>query len=278
MLVDSNQSKYSKKSPRTFVLAQQIRYNYSSPVTDLRQQFRTIPPAKYGFQHRRRWHLKVKGVEKPDTCLSYDSFSNVIIQARVPRVDNTVEFEVEVEIELSDSQPTHQTSADLRYLSHTHLSKPDPAIIELAAEVRDGNVQSLCTKVHRALNYEWGITGVNTTASEALSGGRGVCQDYAHIMLAACRHAGLPARYVSGHLPGEGGSHAWVEVLHPVVGQHRSTWVIEGWDPTHNRKITTDYLVIAVGRDYRDAAPLSGTYQGDGVTGTLHVEKQLRLA
>ncbi len=277
-LIDTCQTTYAKTSSRTFVLSQQIRYSYSSPVTDLRQNFRTIPPSKYGVQHRRRWHLKVKDVKESDTRVSYDSFSNVVVQANVPQVDDTVEFEVEVEIELLDRQHDHQTSADLRYLNHTRLTKPDQAIMELATEVRNGNVKSLCAKVHRALNYEWGITSVNTTASEALAGGRGVCQDYAHIMLAACRHAGVPARYVSGHLPGEGGSHAWIEVLHPVPGQSRSTWVAEGWDPTHDRKITGDYLVIAVGRDYADVAPLSGTYNGDGVEGTLNVQKQLRLA
>ncbi len=65
----------------------------------------------------------------------------------------------------------------------------------------------------RTLTYEFGVTGVHTTAADAVAGGRGVCQDYADIMLALCRAAGLPARYVSGHLVGEGGSHAWVEVV-----------------------------------------------------------------
>ena len=57
------------------------------------------------------------------------------------------------------------------------------------------------------------MTSIATTAAEALAGGRGVCQDTAHVMIALCRAAGLPARYVSGHLLGEGGTHAWVEVI-----------------------------------------------------------------
>ena len=63
--------------------------------------------------------------------------------------------------------------------------------------------------------YTHGVTGVRTTAAEAFALRRGVCQDYAHIMLALCRLCDLPARYVSGHLLGEGGTHAWVDVLLP---------------------------------------------------------------
>ena len=65
------------------------------------------------------------------------------------------------------------------------------------------------------MRYAHGVTGVKTTAAEAFALRQGVCQDYAHVMLALCRACGLPARYVSGHLLGEGGTHAWVEVLLP---------------------------------------------------------------
>ena len=67
--------------------------------------------------------------------------------------------------------------------------------------------------MHEAISYAHGVTSVATTAAEALAGGQGVCQDSAHVMIALCRAIGLPARYVSGHLLGEGGTHAWVEVI-----------------------------------------------------------------
>jgi transglutaminase-like putative cysteine protease len=167
--------------------------------------------------------------------------------------------------------------ADHRYLRPTHLTRADEAITELALAGDHPDVASICDRVFRAMTYRWGVTGVHTTAAEALLGGVGVCQDFAHIMLAACRRAGLPARYVSGHLVGEGGSHAWVEVLHPDPARP-GTWLAEGWDPTHNRRTTGDYLVVAVGRDYADAAPMSGTFEGDDVIGTLSVDKRLSLA
>ena len=69
------------------------------------------------------------------------------------------------------------------------------------------------SRVHDHFAYEWGVTGVETTAAEAWAAVRGVCQDYAHCMVAISRLCGLPARYVSGHLLGDGGTHAWVEVL-----------------------------------------------------------------
>ena len=70
-------------------------------------------------------------------------------------------------------------------------------------------------RVHDHLRYDWGVTSIATTAAEAWAGGAGVCQDYAHCMLALARLCGLSARYVSGHLLGEGGTHAWVEILVP---------------------------------------------------------------
>ena len=73
--------------------------------------------------------------------------------------------------------------------------------------------ERFCAYVHGALVYAHGKTSVTTTAAQALACGSGVCQDYAHLMIALCRAVGLPVRYVSGHLLGEGGTHAWVEVV-----------------------------------------------------------------
>ena len=103
---------------------------------------------------------------------------------------------------------------------------------------------------------------MHTRADEALALGRGVCQDFAHLMLAACRCAGLPARYVSGYLydPNTGdnaASHAWVDVWDGRVG-----WL--SLDPTHGRHQTEAYVRVAVGRDYADVPPTRGVFKGDG--------------
>jgi transglutaminase-like putative cysteine protease len=259
---------------RAFVLDQQIRYRYSRPVSNVRQRLKIVPPSAHGPQRRRRWRLTVDGVPSSSTRTFLDPFGNLTVDVTVPQVDDAVEFVLDVEADIDRSGLPYHTVVDRRYLQHTRLTAPDDVMAELALGVGRPEVASLCSMVHRSIDYGWGVTGVRTTASEALAGGRGVCQDYAHIMLTACRIAGLAARYVSGHLTGEGGSHAWVEVLYPHR-YRRSTWVAEGWDPTHNRRTNADYLVVAVGRDYADAAPLSGTYKGEGAINTLTVDKRL---
>jgi transglutaminase-like putative cysteine protease len=94
---------------------------------------------------------------------------------------------------------------------------------------------------------------------------RGVCQDFAHVMLGVCRSLKIPCRYVSGYLyngpadrlRGAQASHAWVEVYLPELGWH-------GLDPTNNGQPDERYVKVAVGRDYADVAPLKGTYRGTG--------------
>jgi transglutaminase-like putative cysteine protease len=95
-------------------------------------------------------------------------------------------------------------------------------------------------------------------------------------MVTLCRLAGMPARYVSGHLLGEGGSHAWVEVLVPDANRSRSR-VARAFDPTERDRTGSRHLTVAVGRDYADVAPMSGTYNAS-IPGTLAVTKRAGLA
>jgi transglutaminase-like putative cysteine protease len=112
--------------------------------------------------------------------------------------------------------------------------------------------------VHAAIGYEFGPTSVRTPAAEALAIGRGVCQDFAHVMLALCHIVRLPARYVSGHLLGQGGTHAWVEAIVPAA----TGAVAVAFDPCNGRRANSGYVTVATGRDYSDVAPTSGSYLG----------------
>jgi transglutaminase-like putative cysteine protease len=109
------------------------------------------------------------------------------------------------------------------------------------------------------MTFDHGATSVRTTAAEALKEGRGVCQDSAHIMLALCRLSALPARYVSGHLLGQGGTHAWVEVL---IAQADHAVAVP-FDPCNGVPASARYLTVATGRDYADVPPTSGSYVGE---------------
>jgi transglutaminase-like putative cysteine protease len=123
----------------------------------------------------------------------------------------------------------------------------------------------VATRIPREFRYVTGATTVDSSIDELLRGGAGVCQDFTHLFLALARHAGWPARYVSGYLgpTGEresssGASHAWVE----VCGADGS-WA--GLDPTHGGHVGPHHLRLAVGRDYDDVAPHRGVFYGPGL-------------
>jgi len=157
-------------------------------------------------------------------------------------------------------------------------AREDDALRAVADELRSTGALGvelagrISRRVYEHLEYRWGVTAVTTTAAEAWAGGIGVCQDYAHCMLALCRLCGLPARYVSGHVLGDGGTHAWVEVLvqHPQDEEALRAVPI---DPTHDRRAGLRYLTVAVGRDYCDVPPTSGTYDAP-YTGELTTHKR----
>ena len=126
------------------------------------------------------------------------------------------------------------------------------------------NARTVCHQVHEMLNYVPGVTDANTTASQVLAKLQGVCQDYAHLMIALCRAKGLAARYVCGMMEGEGETHAWVEVC------DGKCWM--GFDPTHDVEITQGYLKLAHGRDVSDCPVSRGIYMGNACQETeVHV-------
>jgi transglutaminase-like putative cysteine protease len=150
------------------------------------------------------------------------------------------------------------------YRMATPYTEETPRVAALAALAATGDAattaRDLMETVQRALQYERGATDVTTTADGALELGRGVCQDYAHVFIAACRSRGLLARYVSGYLFDDGrtaASHAWADVLIPGRG-----WA--SLDPTHGSPQTSRYVRVAVGRDYADVPPTRGVYKGSG--------------
>ena len=131
--------------------------------------------------------------------------------------------------------------------------------------------------VHDSFTYQTGTTSTYSPIDHVLESGRGVCQDYAHVMLAVARSWGVPSRYVSGYVemrrgsdgqPPEGATHAWVECRLPELG-----WV--GFDPTNRCHADQRHIRIAVGRDYQDVAPTRGVLLGSGET-TLEVRVRVR--
>jgi len=158
-------------------------------------------------------------------------------------------------------------------LMPSHFARPSAELEELAKEIgaseRDGRsplafLQDLAAGVHRSFSYVKKSTAVGSPIAHALRSRQGVCQDFAHVMIALVRNAKIPCRYVSGYLyhgsenakpSADGASHAWVEALLPGVG-----WV--GFDPTINRPVGEGHIRTAIGRDYANVPPTMGVMKG----------------
>nr|BFE71432.1 transglutaminase domain-containing protein [Actinoplanes digitatis] len=217
---------------------QTFRYAYDAPVTALAQRLVVVPRRRHGDQYRRAHRLTVTGAAHARRD-RLDSAGNTVVRVVAARVERAVEFRLTADLErvAGDGPPTLPLAAlhDPRLLRPTRLTAPDEAVRELAARCRAADAEEragrACEVAHAALAYGYGATTVSTTAAQALAGGTGVCQDSAHVMLSMCRVLGLPARYVSGHLIGQGGTHAWVEVLVPCGDRA----VALAFDPCHGR-------------------------------------------
>jgi len=270
-------------SRASYLVRQTFRYEYPEPIRDLNHRLVVIPPERFGDQRRLRHDLTVShdGVTLDNRS---DRFGNVIVHAFAPQVAGAIEFMAEVSVERRAAEPHRLADgwlADGYLLEPSPLTAADDRIERAADELAQAAGWGLPLAdrindwVYQSLTYRYGATGVRTTAAEALAVGAGVCQDYAHVMLAVCRACGLPSRYVSGHLLGQGGTHAWVEVLLPTRDGTGEA-IAHAFDPTHASRGGLGYVTVAVGADYSDVAPTSGTYLS-GVRGRLTATKKVVL-
>jgi len=266
-------------------LRQSFTYAYEGAARDLVHRLVVVPPAVHGDQRLLSGTVEVS---EPTARVRWhqDDFGNRHCVLRVERVPPVLELQVSVVVERGfpsslllgpslllmprpvAAEPFHRASA---------LTVTDRALRALAREHQvPGDVlataDAFCALVRERISYGFGATDVTTTAAQALAVGTGVCQDQAHVMLALCRSVGIAARYVSGHLVGQGGTHAWTEVLVPGAGHDDSQPV--AFDPCHGRRADARYVTVAVGRDYSDVPPTSGSYSGPA-RGSLRTSRLL---
>jgi transglutaminase-like putative cysteine protease len=158
-----------------------------------------------------------------------------------------------------------ETLPPLFYLRSTRLTAFNAAIKDMALSRTGGSFDrliALMEEVRARLDYRAGVTQANTTAAEALQLGAGVCQDHAHLFIAAARAMGVPARYVGGYLwagseAENQASHAWAEAYIQDFG-----WV--GFDPSNRTRPNEAYVRASIGLDYWSAAPVRGVRRGEG--------------
>jgi transglutaminase-like putative cysteine protease len=259
---------------------QQFAYVYPSLVTDLSQRLIVKPRNPYGDQKLLDFKLVIEPIPL-EKQFSRDAFGNTVIELEVAHIDDWTTFEVMFCVERHARMPAPKlTDAEARVFTQpTIFTRANPPMLEavhglrLRARTPLELAERICDWVHDTMTYKSGVTGVTTTGSQALEIGAGLCQDYAHVALAMLRAAGLPARYISGHMLGEGSSHAWLEVIVPGVDGGLEAI---GFDPTNRRRPNLGYTVVAVGRDYSDVPPTTGSYIGDHA-GELHFEKRAGL-
>lgn len=261
----------------------QTRYRYPSPATDSFNELRLCPDSD-----ATQTVVSFRLVTDPLLPIfSFRTQGGIVhhFNLRRPHTSLTITAESIVETHRTDPfaglnlldddwdfyrrEETRQQYAE--FLVPTYLAPMHPEacrIANTAAQRSGAGTASFLITLTRLLNgiltYSPGATHVHTTLDEFLQDKQGVCQDFAHLMLAVCRCKGIPARYVSGYvcspeepnaMRAEGATHAWVECLMPS-GEWR------GFDPTNELLANEHYVRLHVGRDYADAAPIKGVYRG----------------
>jgi transglutaminase-like putative cysteine protease len=256
-----------------------IEYQYAEPVREVVTRLRLFPRVRRGAQ--RLLGSACQAWPRPDrTRRFFDDFGNEVWEF----LHSTVVEKIHISLDLTTEHlwrcpSTHSPAARVRasqgvrvahgpaaFLVNTPLVDTSEEIQDTARQLAQSSapggelMEGIGRWVHERVRFQSGVTTIETPASLALAGQQGVCQDFTHIMLALCRACGLPARYVSGFIPGEGYMHAWVEALVPDARTGTCHW--EGFDPTHGRRSDAHYVAVATGRDYADVSPVTGWFYG----------------
>jgi transglutaminase-like putative cysteine protease len=270
-----------------FEIFHRTQYTYASPVRESFNEVRLQPPAN-DCQTVESFLLKVL----PSAQLRHyhDFYSNCVHHFEIPEPHTALSIESRLEV---TTRANHSLPLDARPASRARLPESlqhgwcydfvqgsryvelTPEVWRLAVDATQGEndvwqtALRLMQYVHGTLTYQPNSTQVHTHMLGVLAQRRGVCQDFAHVLIGLCRSLRIPALYVSGYLATQAASatHAWTEVFVPGAG-----W--QGLDPTHNCQPDETYVKIGVGRDYADVAPVSGTYKGT-TDHTLSVEVKI---
>ena len=262
-----------------------IVYSYDVPPRNSVQYLRMTPRSGPG-QTVEGWRLSAPGALTPWT----DAFGNLSHTLNLHDPGPSLRLGVSGTVRTQDTAGVLPPSpgealSDAAYLRTTGYARPEGAIAEFAEGWREtcrkdplNGLHGLMSAIHADVAYVEGATTVLTTAAEAFANRRGVCQDHAHILIAAARRLGIPARYVSGYLwtggamEESGGaafsaSHAWAECRVEGLG-----WV--SFDPANGVCATDAYVRVAVGFDYATACPVRGVRTGGGAE---RMESEIRL-
>lgn len=244
------------------------RYQYDTPVRYALQQLKLTPKDRPGQQHIVDWAIDIEGGAQQLHYSDHHGNGVDLIAIDGGVTELTIRCHGTVELETWDGViGQHRGSMPLwTFLRPTPLTRAGRQVRALTAALgRDHandieRAHALSALIIDRLAYRIGFTDAGTTAEQALGSEGGVCQDHAHIFIAAMRHLGHPARYVSGYLmmndrTDQDATHAWAEAHFDHIG-----WI--GFDVSNGHSPDQRYIRIATGLDYRDAAPVRGMRYG----------------
>ena len=272
-----------------FDISYRMRFDYREAVWESQNEVR-VRPRDDDRQRVLSYRLTP---DPPGRVLSYhDYWGTNVDQVGVRHRHDSFEIVAEAAVETFESTtlvPSEDpSSADSEYLEPTGHTAWDGRIATLAASEVDSidgrreQIEAVAGLVHRSLTYETGSTEIGISLPELVEGGKGVCQDFAHLTIGMLRSLGIPARYVSGYLFAADETdltttsnatvavqtHAWVEAM--TDGR---AWLPV--DPTNQSPVTERHVVIGHGRDYDDVPPVRGVFTGST---TPVVDAQVTIA
>lgn len=237
-------------------------------------------PQSFEGQRVIDWHVTVDGDEIARTVVDGygERAAQWLAQGHRDELEIVAHGRVETEDRAGIVKGLRRAPPPAVFLRETALTAPDDTIAGLAEGLARSSdtlsgLHTLSERVRAALPYRSGITDSKTSAAEALAGGGGVCQDHAHVFIAAARAAGVPARYVAGYLLASDEadqqfeSHAWAEAFVGDLG-----WV--GFDVANGVSPTDHYVRLCTGLDAGDAAPVRGIVTGGG-PGTVSADVRI---
>ena len=256
------------------------KYQYPSSVTDSANQIILYPKSSVNQQIISHVittdpHVQIDAFE--------DYFGNKVGFFTVVEPHKELEIKVDIEVVTTHVSTRKQMLSlvdqqnelmriqweypfmDFLQLEHVDSkSEIQKVLTQLNVEQLDTSevVSALSNYIYNEFAYKQGVTTVETTVDQIWALKAGVCQDFAHLLIAMLRMLRIPSRYISGYIcpsknemRGEGATHAWVEVYIPGLD-----WV--GIDPTNNCWVSDRHIIIAYGRDFKDCTPVKGTYKG----------------
>jgi len=263
----------------TFKIVHITKYQYNWPIKESINEIRLFP---HNFDNQEVLQHQLLITTNPNVEISKDFYGNSVGNFNIlaPHKEMIIESQMLVKVNHSLKIPEIDTAKvqdlELEKVNNSSLlrlcypdvitnqKKIDSYLKKInAANISVIEIAQKCSEyIFKNFTYTKGITNIETTVDEILEHKKGVCQDFAHVLLQFLRSAGIPSRYVSGYIcpnstgfRGEGATHAWVEFYSPSQG-----WL--GIDPTNNIWTMDNHVKLSVGRDFNECTPVKGTFKG----------------